>query len=109
MPNPGDVVIVEFPGAILTKQRPAVVVSSDAYHAVRPDCVLALVTSNIASATTRFDHVLDDWREAGLDRRSAVRAYLRMSVPAQFRVIGELSVRDLRAVQQRLAAVRSTA
>jgi len=77
MPNPGDVVIVEFTGAVLTKQRPAVVVSSAEYHSARPDCILALVTTNVASASIRFDHVLEHWREAGLDRRSAVRAYLR--------------------------------
>jgi hypothetical protein len=37
MPDPGDVVTVDFVGAIGTKRRPAVVVSSGLYHQHRPD------------------------------------------------------------------------
>jgi mRNA interferase MazF len=60
MASPGDVVIVEFPGARLTKRRPAVVLSTSAYHATRPDVILGLLTSQVESATSATDYILQD-------------------------------------------------
>ena len=94
MPEPGDVVFIRFPGAVVTKMRPAIVVSSRSYHAARPDCILALVTSNVAAATTAFDHALLDWASAGLDRPSAVRAYFVMALARNLNVVGQLTERD---------------
>jgi mRNA interferase MazF len=68
--EPGDIVVYRFPGAMDTKARPAVVVSSDEYHRARPDCILGLLTTNVSTATTTFDHILADWQEAGLHRPS---------------------------------------
>ena len=44
----GDVVLVRFPFTNQTafKQRPAVVISSRAYNAVRPDVVIMAITSS---------------------------------------------------------------
>jgi mRNA-degrading endonuclease toxin of MazEF toxin-antitoxin module len=56
----GDVVVVNFPGVVETKRRPAVVVSSDIYHATRPDVIIGLITSQ-AVATTPTDYLLQDW------------------------------------------------
>ena len=39
MPQAGDVVLVDFVGATGVKRRPAVVVSTDTYHAHRPDAL----------------------------------------------------------------------
>jgi hypothetical protein len=44
IPNQGDVVLLEFPGARLTKRGPAVVLSSAEYHAERPDVVVVRVS-----------------------------------------------------------------
>ncbi len=107
MPSPGDVVVVVFPGAVATKSRPAVVVSSALYHATRPDCVLAIVTSNLTSADTAFDHVLVDWAVAGLHRPSAVRSYFAMAESAGLRVVGALSERDWTAIRTQVAGVFS--
>ena len=103
MPEPGDIVIVRFPGAVVTKSRPAVVVSSREYHDARPDCVLALVTSNVSAANTAFDHVLADWESAGLEQPSAVRTYFGMAVARNLDVIGKLSDRDFAALKRCLA------
>ena len=108
MPEPGDVVIVRFPGAVVTKSRPAVVVSSHEYHKSRPDCVLALVTSNVAAANTEFDHVLFDGESAGLGHPSAVRSYFGMSLARSLDVIGTLSERDFAALKRCLATVLAT-
>lgn len=37
--NPGDVGTVDFTGVTGVKRRPAVVLSSAAYHATRPDMI----------------------------------------------------------------------
>ena len=63
----GDVVLVGFvfsdEGGV--KRRPAVVVSSDAYHQGRQEAIIAAITSR----TDRIlvgDHLISDCREAGL-------------------------------------------
>lgn len=76
MLEPGTVVIVDFPGAVQTKRRPALVVSTTAYHAATPDVVLGVLTSQTTSATGPTDYVLVDWATAGLTKASAFRAFL---------------------------------
>ena len=58
MPDPGDVVWLEFPGALITKRRPAVVLSSNEYHAVRPDVIVGLVTFGATFAITFFAEII---------------------------------------------------
>ena len=41
----GDVVTVDFPAVTGIKRRPAVVLSSQTYHANRPDVIVGLITS----------------------------------------------------------------
>ncbi|MCP4691529.1 MAG: type II toxin-antitoxin system PemK/MazF family toxin [Desulfobacterales bacterium] len=38
-------VVIDFPGVTGVKRRPAVVVSSHAYHASHPDVIVGLITS----------------------------------------------------------------
>ena len=102
MPDSGDIVTADFVGATGVKRRPAVVVSSDLYHEHRPDLVIASLTSQIASATSPTDYILQDWTEAGLHQPSAFRAYFGMVMPVDVRVIGHLSERDWKEVQARL-------
>lgn len=103
MVKPGAVVTVDFPGAQGVKRRPALVVSTDAYHAARPDVVLAVITSQTRTATAPTDYVLQDWAAAGLHSPSAFRAYLAtLSTTSLVAVIGQLSERDWLEVQARL-------
>ena len=99
----GDVVVADFPGITGTKRRPAVVVSTDTYHAARPDVVLGLLTGQTAAATSPTDYRLQDWAEAGLYVPTAFRTFLitlpQMDVIAR---IGHLSERDWAEVQSRL-------
>jgi mRNA interferase MazF len=74
--NAGDIVWIEFPGAVQTKRRPAVVLSSATYHATRPDIILGLVTSQTSNATAPTDWIIQDWQPAGLRLPSAFRSYL---------------------------------
>ena len=103
MVKPGTVVTVDFPGAQGIKRRPALVISTDAYHVARPDVVLAIITSQTRSATAPTDYVLQDWAAAGLRNPSAFRAYLA-TLPATsiVAIIGQLSERDWHEAQARL-------
>ena len=102
MIEPGDVVTAYLPGASETKRRPPVVVSTLAYHAARPDVLLALITSQVQDANTEFDAVIYDWREAGLKLPSAMRSFLFSKRAADVQRIGRLSNADWTEVQERL-------
>jgi len=101
--HPGDVVVADFPGITGTKRRPALVVSTDVYHTVRPDIVLGLLTGQIAAATSPTDYRLQDWAAAGLRTPTAFRTFL-ITLPQVdvIAVIGHLSQRDWAKVQDRL-------
>jgi mRNA interferase MazF len=103
MPDPGDVVTVDFSGATGIKRRPAVVVSSPLYHAHRPDVICGVITSQTTNATTPLDYILEDWAAAGLRLPSAFRSYFATAPLSDVREIGRLSSRDWEEVRQRVA------
>jgi mRNA interferase MazF len=109
MPDAGDVVWLEFPGAVTTKRRPAVVLSSAEYHKARPDVIVGLVTSQIGSATGPTDHVLTDWKAAGLRVPSAFRAFLA-TLPGSSVIskMGHLSPADWQAIRECLKRALDT-
>lgn len=100
--NPGDLVWVDFPGAVQTKRGPAVVLSSPTYHAARPDVILGLITSQVSRARGPTD-LLQDWQQAGLRIPSAFRAYIS-TLPRSVVVgtIGSLSQADWDEVVTRM-------
>lgn len=76
----GDVVLVPFPftDQTTTKKRPAVVVSSAAYQAERPDLIILAVTSRSRSTTTVGEAPVAQWQEAGLLKPSVFKPLLTM-------------------------------
>lgn len=66
----GDVVTADFAEGTGIKRRRAIVASSDLYQARRPDLILAILTTQVESATVPADYVLQDWTAAGLLARS---------------------------------------
>jgi len=98
--KPGDVVVADFPGVRDVKRRPALVVSTAAYHQARPDAILAVLTGQVAAATQRTDHPLSDWSAAGLHRPTAYRTFL-ITIPREdiVTVIGHVTERDWAEVQ----------
>lgn len=98
----GTVVTAEFQGVVSTKRRPAVVVSSEAYHRERPDAILAVVTSQISKSISPTDYILQDWQSANLNKPSAVRIFLFTLPQSKINAIGELSERDWAKVKTRL-------
>ena len=68
----GDVVLVTFPFSdrTSTKKRPAVVVSSPAYHQSRPDLILMAITSQAIMSPRSGEVIIHDWQAAGLLKAS---------------------------------------
>ena len=64
----GNLALVPFPftNQTTTKRRPAVVVSSNAYHRERPDLVILAVTSQVRPAGGVREVAVAKWKEAGL-------------------------------------------
>ena len=99
----GDVVLIPFPFTDLTttKTRPAVVVSSQLYHQVRSELLLAYVSSQVSKANTQFDYILTEWDVAGLPKPSFVRPKLAAIEPSLIIYhVGHLSADDLSAVDE---------
>ena len=92
--KPGDVVVCAFPGARLTKTRPAVVLSTENYHRHRPDVVVGLITTQTPKPLVPTDCELRDWRQAGLRAPSFFRLFPVTLPQREVRLIGRLSDLD---------------
>jgi mRNA interferase MazF len=98
--KPGDVIMTTFAGVIETKRRPAVVLSSATYHALRPDIIAGLLTTKMQNLGDT-DYILQDWKEAGLREASAFRTYIITLPPStKSSYVGHLSERDWHGVRQ---------
>src|SRR5437763_797394 len=101
----GDVWLVNYPFSDLlsTKVRPAVICSTDDYHAKQPDLMLVPLTSKIAAATGEFDYVLKDWNAAGLKKESALKPVVATLDPTlAVHRIGTVSEADIGEIEARL-------
>ena len=98
--------IAAFAGAVVTKTRPAVILSSDIYHQSRPDVLLGLITSQKPARSAPTDCIVRDWQIAGLHAPSYFRLYVVTIAQNDVRVIGRLSdfdlIRVFRCVRQGL-------
>jgi mRNA interferase MazF len=98
----GDVVLVPFPftNQAASKQRPAVIVSADAYNRVKPDIVLMAITSQFRPSPALGDVWLVDWQAAGLLKSSAVKpVFATLEQTLVIRPLGALSTPDQAAVK----------
>ena len=101
----GDVVLVPFPFTerLAEKQRPAVVVSTEAYYAAGNDLIIAQITSRTNPPPRPGDHLLGGWREAGLPLPSLVRARVTTIHTSRVRrLLGTLTSHDLASVDMGL-------
>jgi mRNA-degrading endonuclease toxin of MazEF toxin-antitoxin module len=66
-------VVVGVPlGAQETKVRPAIVIASATYLAERPDVLAGILTTKLPNAPGSTDHILFDWRSAGVCAEFAI-------------------------------------
>jgi mRNA interferase MazF len=103
----GDVVLVPFPftDQSNSKKRPAVVVSSPAYNAERPDLIVMAITSQVRPEN-RFDIPLQDWQQANLLKPSVVKPVIAtIEQGLVIRPLGRLSAEDRRVLAEQLRGI----
>ena len=106
----GDVVLVGFPFTSLStvKKRPAVVLSSQAYQASRPDIILLAITSQVRHPLGFGEHLISDWQDAGLLKLSVFKPLIAtIDQTLIIRSMGRLTRRDYQSLQRLLSSFLS--
>lgn len=104
----GEVVLVPFPftNQVESKKRPAVVISSTAYHTNRQDLLIMAITSQAHTAPDFATFPVVDWQVAGLLKASFAKPVLTTLEQALvIRRMGSLSLRDQHSLRQMLAQI----
>lgn len=104
----GEVILVPFPFTNQAggKKRPAVVISSAAYHTLRPDLLIMAITSQSHSALDFTSFAIADWQSAGLLKPSYAKPVLTtIEQTLVIRSMGNLSLPDLQSLRQMLAKI----
>jgi mRNA interferase MazF len=104
----GDVVLVPFPftDQSATKQRPAVVISSAAYHRDRPDILIMAITSQARPRRSVGEASIADWKKAGLLKPSVFKPLIATVDRGLIRrKLGRLAADDLQTLRTLLPAM----
>ena len=102
----GDVVLVEFQftDRPVAKNRPALVISSNGYHASRREVIIAAITSRIREPLLVGDHLIGQWQQCGLPKPSVVTGIIRAVKATMISgTLGVMPEDDLRAYQRVLS------
>jgi len=100
----GDVVLVSFRLSDETgvKRRPAVILSLDAYHQGRQEAIIAAITSRTDRVRVG-DHLIDEWREAGLLFPSVATGIIRTIKQGMIaRKLGSMARKDMQEIDKKL-------
>ncbi len=101
----GDVVLVPFPftNQATSKKRPAIVVSSSAYHRERPDLILMAATSQIRSQPFFGEMGITQWKQAGLLKHSVIKPiFTTVEKGLILRKLGRLEEKDRQNLKETL-------
>ena len=104
----GDIILVPFPftDQSAVKRRPAVVISSTAYHRTRPDIVIMAVTSQQPQTLSVGEVQIQDWRSAGLLKPSVLKPVLTTIDPTLIlKKLGQLTAADQNLLRQALTQI----
>jgi mRNA interferase MazF len=104
----GEVILVPFPftNQAESKKRPAVVISSPAYHANRPDLLIMAITSQTHTTPDFATVPVIDWQAAGLLKPSFAKPVLTtLEQTLVIRSMGNLTPRDQHSLRQMLAQI----
>jgi len=100
----GDVVLVNFVFSDETgaRRRPAVIVSSDAYHHGRQEAIIAAITSQMERVLIG-DHLIKDWQGAGLLFPSVATGIIRTIKQGMIaQKLGAIPQLDMQAIDSKL-------
>jgi mRNA interferase MazF len=91
----GDVVLIQLPFTeqLSTKQWPAIVISSECYNTERADVIIMPVTGQMREARGYAEHLLADWRFAGLLKPSVIKPLIA-TVGCRTRIARWMNLRD---------------
>ena len=106
--NSGDILLVPYPFSDLqgSKQRPAVVVSSDTYNSRRPDLIVAAVTSQVRSPLSFGEVLVARWSQAGLIKPSVLKPVLAtVEQSVVIRRLGRLEPNDRQSLVGMLRSI----
>lgn len=102
--KPGEVVLVPFPFADLSKnkKRPALVLTAVKCKTLPPIVIVTMITSRVDSEMIQGDFLLKKWKEAGLLHPSKVRLAKIVSVESNLIIsrLSSLSSMDWDGVQK---------
>lgn len=104
----GDIVLVPFPftDGSASKNRPAVVVSSQAYNKERPDLMVMAVTSQIKPSAALGEVELGEWKKAGLLKPSVIKPVIATLEKSLVRKhLGTLEEKDIASLRAALAVI----
>jgi mRNA interferase MazF len=103
----GDVVLVPFPFTDQTtsKKRPAVIISSAAYHLQHSDVIVMAITG-AQTARRSGEASINDWQMAGLIKPSIIKPIIStLEATLVIRKLGQLSSDDQSQLRQVLRVV----
>ena len=104
----GDIVLVPFAftDQSATKRRPAIVLSSQAYHRSRPDLIIMAVTSQHPSVLSVGEVLVQDLHGAGLLKPSVIKPVLTtIESTLVLKKLGQLTPHDQAALRQALSTI----
>ena len=93
----GQIVLVRFPftDQFGSKQRPAVIISSQIYNQERPDVILMALTSQIHQKSGFGEAVVQSWQSAGLLNPSIIKPVVFTAEKSIVKkTLGRLNQRD---------------
>ncbi len=97
--NKYDILVVKFPfvGSKTYKARPAVVISSDFYHANNRGTIIVLAISSQIATKLPFEIEISYWKEAGLLKPSIFKSnIITISNDQVIRKLGRLHEHDIK-------------
>lgn len=104
----GDIVLVPFPftDQSASKKRPAVIISSNAYHLARSDLILMAVTSQSRPAAPVGEVAVEGWQGAGLIKPSVIKPVITtIERGLVLRRLGRLGEQDRKALREAIAQI----
>ncbi len=102
----GQVVLIPFPFTDLTttKQRPAVILSSDSYNRTHPDIILAAITSQVPTQLQPDEYLLSgtDQKIAGLPKPSVIKLGKIVTIDQRLirKALGKLPLETMKKVKE---------
>ena len=102
--NRSDVILVSFIFSDESgeRRRPAVIVSSDAYHQSRQEAIIAAITSR-TDRILAGDHLISDWQGAGLLFPSVATGIIRTIKQGIIaKKLGTMPRPDMQAIEDKL-------